>query len=62
MWNYIFFIAYLMWKDTNDYTGIESFVSGQLSERETSWYFFLLNLFRFPNNMARELVDIEEDD
>ena len=26
MWNYVFFIAYLNWKDKNEYTGIESFV------------------------------------
>ena len=37
MWNYIFFIAYLNWKDENDYTGIESFVSNKLKDRETSW-------------------------
>lgn len=26
MWNYVFFLAYLNWKDKNDYTGIESFI------------------------------------
>ena len=40
MWNYLFFIAYLNWKDESDYTGIESFVSKQLKDRETSWFLF----------------------
>lgn len=35
MWNYMFFIAYLQWKDSNDYTGIESFVSLKLSENDS---------------------------
>jgi hypothetical protein len=37
MWNYIFFIGYLQWKDENDHTGIESFISARLKERDSSW-------------------------
>ena len=37
MWNYIFFIAYLNWKDENEYTGIESFVKDCLKEKDASW-------------------------
>lgn len=46
MWNYMFFIAYLEWKESDDYTGIESFVSKKLEENDTSW---------FPFNKAKEL-------
>lgn len=27
MWNYMFFIAYLDWKEKTEYSGIESFVA-----------------------------------
>jgi hypothetical protein len=37
MWNYIFFIAYIDWKDKNDYTGTESFVRTRLDVNDTSW-------------------------
>lgn len=37
MWNYMFYIAYLSWKDPNDYTGVESYVNEKLSKKDTSW-------------------------
>ena len=38
MWNYVFFIAYLKWKDKNDYTGIESYVFDKIEAKDVSWY------------------------
>lgn len=37
MWNYLFFIAYLKWKDETEYSGIESYVSGRMDEDDLSW-------------------------
>ena len=39
MWNYMFFMAYLNWKNKKDYTGIESFVDEQQQKNEYNWYF-----------------------
>lgn len=51
MWNYMFFIGYLRWKDDTDYSGIESYVASKLDEDDLCW---------IPFNQARELV-IGED-
>lgn len=48
MWNYIFFTAYLDWKEKTDYSGIESYVAKKLEEEDESWV---------PFNRARELVN-----
>lgn len=37
MWNYVFYIAYLKWKDPNEYMGVESYVSDKLEKDDTSW-------------------------
>ncbi len=37
MWNYLNFIAYLRYKDPNDYTGIESYISEKLDLEDTTW-------------------------
>ncbi len=38
MWNYVFFIAYLInWKDKNEYTGIESYVYEKIQNGDVSW-------------------------
>jgi inositol 1,4,5-triphosphate receptor type 1/inositol 1,4,5-triphosphate receptor type 3 len=53
MWNYLFFIAYLKWKDETDYSGIESYVAGRMEEDDLSWV---------PFNQARELKYLEENE
>ncbi len=35
MWNYLCYIAYLKWKTESDYTGIESYVSKLLKNKDT---------------------------
>ena len=30
MWNYLYYIAYLNWKNAEDYTGIESYISERI--------------------------------
>jgi len=37
MWNYLFFIAYLKWKDETEYSGIESYVAGRMQEDDLGW-------------------------
>ena len=51
MWNYIFFIGYLDWKDSNEYTGIETYVHEKLKNNDSGW---------FPFGKARELMEFEE--
>lgn len=46
MWNYLYYIAYLKWKDKQDYSGIESYVAEKLKDADLSW---------IPFNKAREL-------
>lgn len=46
MWNYLYYIAYLKWKDKQDYSGIESYVAEKLKDNDLSW---------IPFNKAREL-------
>jgi len=48
----MFYIAYLNWKDSNDYTGVESHVKLALNNKDISW---------FPLNRARELRNDEEE-
>jgi inositol 1,4,5-triphosphate receptor type 1/inositol 1,4,5-triphosphate receptor type 3 len=37
MWNYLFFIAYLKYKDKTEYSGTESFVASKLEEDDLCW-------------------------
>lgn len=53
MWNYLFFIAYLKYKDPNEYTGIEQFVWQKIERKDLNW---------FPFNKATELKGLEEDE
>lgn len=53
MWNYMYFIAYLKWKEKTDYSGIESYVSQKLLDEDLCWV---------PFNQARELKGIEGND
>lgn len=38
MWNYLFYIAYLLEKDVTEYTGIESYVADKIDKGEISWF------------------------
>ena len=38
MWNYMYYIAYLKWKKSDDYTGIESYVAEKLLKDDFTWY------------------------
>ncbi|EGR32738.1 MIR domain protein [Ichthyophthirius multifiliis] len=53
MWNYIYFMAYLEWKNKNEYTGIESYVDQLLKDNDTYW---------MPFKKARELTEGDDDD
>jgi hypothetical protein len=46
-------IAYLHWKDPQDYSGIESYVAKKLEENDLLW---------IPFNKAIELADLNEDE
>jgi hypothetical protein len=37
IWSYVFFICYLMRKDTTEYNGIESYIRGQLDSSALEW-------------------------
>lgn len=52
MWNYLYYIAYLNWKNAEDYTGIESYISERIEQHDFAW---------FPFNKARE-IDNEDDE
>ncbi|KRX08878.1 MIR motif [Pseudocohnilembus persalinus] len=53
MWNYIFYIGYLEFKDPNDYMGIESYVHQKLKNNDTSW---------FPFNKSRDVQSLDDED
>lgn len=38
MWNYLYYMAYLLDKDETEYTGIESYVADKLERGEISWF------------------------
>jgi len=37
MWNYVYLIAYLNWKDPTEFTGIETYVVDKLSDNDSGW-------------------------
>jgi hypothetical protein len=51
--NYIADIAYLEWKDPQDYSGIESYIRGKLDAADLSW---------IPFNKAMELAELNDDE
>ena len=53
MWNYLFFIYYLNWKQPDEYSGIESYVAEKLEQNDLQW---------FPFNKARELINQSNPD
>ncbi|CAD8131502.1 unnamed protein product [Paramecium pentaurelia] len=52
MWNYLYYIAYLQWKDPQDYSGIESYVDKKIKDTDLSW---------IPFGRARELDKGEDE-
>jgi hypothetical protein len=38
MWNYFYYIAYLLEKKETDYTGLESFVRDKINNKDISWF------------------------
>lgn len=60
MWNYMYYIAYLKWKKSDEYTGIESYVAEKLLKDDFTWYFFHLYV-RFPFNKTREFDNIDDE-
>ena len=42
MWNYVFYISYLLWKEKNEYIGIETYVSELLEKNDSSWYLIII--------------------
>lgn len=53
MWNYFFFIAYLLEKDRNDHTGVESYIHDLYLDQDVQW---------FPFGRALELDETGEDE
>lgn len=52
MWNYIFYISYLMHKNKTDYLGFETYVAEKLESNDIGWFplhksknFFKKNIF-----------------
>lgn len=38
MWNYLFYISYLMDKDKSEYLGFETYVAEKLESEDISWF------------------------
>lgn len=38
MWNYVYYRAYLEFKETTEYNGDESYVRDKIDENELSWF------------------------
>lgn len=52
MWNYVFFLAYLYFKETTEYNGNESYIFSKISNFDLAW---------FPVNRALSVKDEEDD-
>ncbi|CAD8106824.1 unnamed protein product [Paramecium sonneborni] len=52
MWNYLYYIAYLQWKDSQYFSGIKSYVNKKIKDKDMSWISF---------GRARELVKGEDE-
>lgn len=37
MWNYVFYRAYLQFKETTEYNGDESYISAKIEKMDISW-------------------------
>ena len=38
MWNYIFYIAFLEWKQQTEYDGTESYIMDKIDNADFSWF------------------------
>lgn len=50
MWNYIFFDAYLKFKERTEYDGDESYISSKMDRNDISW---------IPKKRTRRIVDVQ---
>ena len=53
MWNYVFYKAYLKFKDETEYNGNESFIKERIKALDIGW---------FPIKKARSVVDEEDEE
>jgi inositol 1,4,5-triphosphate receptor type 1/inositol 1,4,5-triphosphate receptor type 3 len=51
MWNYIFYIAYLDFKDETEYNGIESYIYKKIKIKKIDW---------FPIGKSLQIKDFSE--
>jgi len=54
MWNYVYYYAYLCYKDTNDHTGTETFVNDKIQNFDFEW-FPIKRAFSIVNENESEL-------
>jgi len=38
MWSYVYYKAYLSWKDETDYNGNETYIMDLIKNKETKWF------------------------
>ena len=38
MWSYVYYKAYLEWKESNDYNGNETYIMDLIAKDDTSWF------------------------
>ena len=38
MWNYIFYLAYLDWKEQTEYDGTESYIFSKINGNNIGWF------------------------
>lgn len=53
MWNYVFYVAYLEFKDQTEYDGYESYVKKKLDALDLSW---------LPIKKAKCIIDEDQED
>ena len=62
MWNYVFYTAYLNFKNKSDYNGNESYVMKKVKSVDISWYpikrYFICNI----KYRARGVLDDDEEE
>jgi len=44
MWNYIFYIAFLKWKQSTEYDGTETYISDKIDNQDFGWFPILKSL------------------
>jgi len=53
MWNYVFYKAYLNFKEKTEFNGYESYVHDKIEKNDISW---------FPIKRAKAMLDGEDDE